>query len=131
MLSCAALERSNNSYIESIVKPCVSKNQKEIFVMWVWLGKKSWKRLKVVEKRIHEQEAELVYLCVREKKQLWDYCNHFKVYKKCIFLQFKKDFKIAELLPKHAFFFTLETVLKMAKETNKGDFESICTKLKE
>ena len=29
MLSCGALERSNNSYIEPIVEPCVSKNQRE------------------------------------------------------------------------------------------------------
>ena len=28
MLSCGALERINNSYIESIVEPCVSKSQK-------------------------------------------------------------------------------------------------------
>ena len=36
MLYCGdALERSNNPYIESIMEPCVSKNQKEIFVMWV------------------------------------------------------------------------------------------------
>ena len=35
MISCGALERSNNPYIETIVEPCVSKNQKEIFVMWV------------------------------------------------------------------------------------------------
>ena len=28
MLSCGALERSNNSYIEWIAEPCVSKNQK-------------------------------------------------------------------------------------------------------
>ena len=28
VLSCGALERSNNPYIESIVEPCVSKNQK-------------------------------------------------------------------------------------------------------
>ena len=35
MTSCGALERSNNPYMESIVEPCVSKNQKEIFVMWV------------------------------------------------------------------------------------------------
>ena len=35
MLSCAAYERINNPYIESIVEPCVSKNQKEIFNMWV------------------------------------------------------------------------------------------------
>ena len=28
MLSCGALERSSNSYIDPIVEPCVSKNQK-------------------------------------------------------------------------------------------------------
>ena len=44
---------------------------------------------------------------------------------KCKFLQFKKDFKIAELLLKYPFLFTLETVLKMAKEINKGDVESV------
>ena len=35
MLFCGALERSNNSYIDSIVEPCVSKNQKGIFAMGV------------------------------------------------------------------------------------------------
>ena len=35
VLSCGAFERSNNPYIESIVEPCVSKNQKEILTMWV------------------------------------------------------------------------------------------------
>ena len=33
MLSCGALE--NNPYIELIVGPCFSKNQKEILAMWV------------------------------------------------------------------------------------------------
>ena len=28
MLSCGALERNNKPYTESIVEPCVSKNQK-------------------------------------------------------------------------------------------------------
>ena len=31
MLSCGALERNNNPYIEQIVEPCVFKNQEEIF----------------------------------------------------------------------------------------------------
>ena len=35
VLSCGALERSNNPYIESIVELCVSNNQKKIFAMWV------------------------------------------------------------------------------------------------
>ena len=30
-----ALERSNYSYIESIVEPSVYKNKKEIFTMWL------------------------------------------------------------------------------------------------
>ena len=34
MLSCGALKRNNNLYIESIVEPCISKSQKEIFAMW-------------------------------------------------------------------------------------------------
>ena len=33
MLSCGALKRSNNPYIESTVESCVSKDQKEIFAM--------------------------------------------------------------------------------------------------
>ena len=32
------------------------------------------------------------------------------------------------VLPKHPFSFILETVLKMAKETNQGDVESICAR---
>ena len=80
-----------------------------------------------MEKSIHEQKGELVYLCIREKKSnSFEITNHFKI---CTFLQFKKDFKIAELLPKHHFFFTLETVLKLGKEANKGDAESICARV--
>ena len=33
MLSCGALERSNDPYIESIVRPWFSKNQKDIFAV--------------------------------------------------------------------------------------------------
>ena len=40
MLSCGALERSNNPYIKLIVEPCVSKNQKGIFAMWVCFERK-------------------------------------------------------------------------------------------
>ena len=36
MLYCGVLERSNNPFKESIVGPCFSKNQKEIFTVWVW-----------------------------------------------------------------------------------------------
>ena len=41
----------------------------------------------------------------------------------------KRILKVQNFLPKHPFFFTLETVLKMAKETNKGDVESIRAKV--
>ena len=85
MLSCDALERTNNLYIESIVEPCVSKNQKEIFAMWVWLGRKSWKRAEAMEKSIHELKAEFVYLILCEKKisSLEITVIIFKVCKKC------------------------------------------------
>ena len=41
MQSCGALEGSNNPYFELIVEPFVSKNKKEIFAVWVCLGRKS------------------------------------------------------------------------------------------
>ena len=34
MLSCGALERNNNPYIEEIVELCDFKNQEEIFTTW-------------------------------------------------------------------------------------------------
>ena len=66
----------------------------------------------------------------REKKK-----NSFEIhviilrYTKNVNLPFKKDFKFAELLTKISFSFTLETVLKIAKEINKGDVESMCAKV--
>ena len=68
MLSYAALERSNNPYIESVVEPCFSKNQKGILAMWVWLERKSWKRAEATERNIPKLKAELVCICVREMK---------------------------------------------------------------
>ena len=41
----------------------------------------------------------------------------------------KRILKLQNFLPKHPFFFTSETVLKIAKGTNKGDVESICAKV--
>ena len=35
MLFCCALERSNSPYIESILQPCISKDLKGVFTMWV------------------------------------------------------------------------------------------------
>ena len=77
MLSCGALERSNNPHIESIVKSGVSKNENGIFAMWVWLERKSWKRAEAMEKSIPKLKAEFVCMCVGGKKTV------FKVYKKC------------------------------------------------
>ena len=71
-----------------------------------------------MEKSIPELKAEFVCMCVRKKN------NSFKIhviilrYIRNVNLPFKKDFKFAELLTKTSFSFTLETVLKMAKETN-------------
>ena len=85
MLSCDALEKSNNPYLESNVEPCVSKNQKEIFAMWFWLGRKSWKSAEPMKKSIHELKAEFVYLMLWEKKinSLEITLIIFKVFKKC------------------------------------------------
>ena len=93
------------------------------------IGKEILKKGEAMEKRILEQQkAEFVYLCVREKKNNFEITVVILRYQKCWSLLFKKDFKIPELLPKHPFF-TLETVLKMPKETNKGDVESICKRV--
>ena len=60
MLSCGALERIKNPYIDSIVEPFVPKNQKEIIELWIWLGRKPWKRAEAMEKSTHELKAEFM-----------------------------------------------------------------------
>ena len=78
-----------------------------------------------MEKSIHEQQkAEFVYLCVRDKKSFeitvitLRYIRNFNLsYSKRI-LKFQNFYQ-------NILFFTVETVLKIAKETNKGDIESI------
>ena len=67
MQSCVALERSNNSYMESIAEPCVSKNQKGIFPMWVGLERKSWKKVEAMERSIPELKAEFACMCERKR----------------------------------------------------------------
>ena len=76
-----------------------------------------------------------MYLCVREKKNnslefsviILRYLRYLRnvnlSYSKWI-LKLQNFFK-----KKHSFFFTSEAVLKMAKETNKGDVESICRRV--
>ena len=65
MLSCSALERSNNPYIESIVGPCFSKNQKDIFNVWVWF----WRKLK---KYPWGESGICVIVCWREKNNSFE-----------------------------------------------------------
>ena len=69
MLSRGAFEKSNKSYIESILEAYVCKNQKEIFTMWIWWERISWKNAEATEKSIHELKAEFVCVCVCEKKK--------------------------------------------------------------
>ena len=68
LLSCGALERSSNPYIESTVEPCVSKNQKGIFAVWgVSLEENTEKALRQLKKYpLAESE---ICVCVREKKK--------------------------------------------------------------
>ena len=70
-----------------------------------------------------------MYVCVREKNNSFEIHVIILRHIRNVNFPFKKDFKFAELFTKTSFFFTLETVLKMAKETNKRDVESICAKL--
>ena len=85
MLSCGALERSNNPYIESIVEPCVCQNQKEILAMGVWLERKSWKKAEAMEQSTNELKAEFLYLILWERKINSSEITViiFKVFKKC------------------------------------------------
>ena len=74
MLSCGALERSNSPYIESFVESCAFKNQKEILRIWVWLGRKSWKRGWAMEKGLNgkkyswAESGMCIYVNEREMK---------------------------------------------------------------
>ena len=69
---------------------------------------RQWKKVSLSRKRN-------LCVCVCEREREREKKLQFLRYIKNVF---KKDFKIAELLTKTSFFFTLETVLKMAKETN-------------
>ena len=66
-----------------------------------------------MEKTIPELRAKFVCMCAGEKKT-----QQFSRYTRNVNVLFTKDFKFAELLTKRSFSFNLETVLKMAKETN-------------
>ena len=92
MLFCGALERSNNPYIESIVEPCVSKNQKEIFAMRVLLGRKSWKRAEAMEEYPWAESGICVFNNARERNYLYEITVIIlKEFKKCKSL-IQKDF---------------------------------------
>ena len=76
MPSCGALERSNNPYIESVLEPCVLKNQKGIFTMWVWLERKSWKRAEAMKKIYPWNESgTCVYVCERNENEKCKKCK--------------------------------------------------------
>ena len=84
-----------------------------------------------MEKSIHEQKAELLYLYVREKKN-----SSIKIsvmilrYIRNVNLSYsKRNLELQNFLQKTFFFFTSEAVLKKAKETNTGDVESICARV--
>ena len=70
-------------------------------------------------------------ICVWEKKKDNSFENNVIIlsYTKNVNFLFKRILKLQNILPKHPFFFTLETVLKMAKETSKGDVENIFPKV--
>ena len=69
MLSCGALERSNNPYTEAIVEPCVSENQKRSSLReFDWeenpeKEKRQWKRIFMSFKWN-------LFICVWERKKI-------------------------------------------------------------
>ena len=107
MLSSGALERSNNPYIESIVGPCFSKNQKDIFAEWVWFWRESWKKVRQWKKVSMSRERNLC-TCVLERKKN----NSFEV--SVIILRYNVNFsyskrilKLKNFLQKTSFFLYL------------------------
>ena len=87
MVSCDALERSDNPYKESIVEPCVSISYNQFLRILYYVEENPEQRMRQCKKSIHELKTEFEYLCVleREKKN-----NSFgitviilKAYKKC------------------------------------------------
>ena len=70
-----------------------------------------------------------MYVCEREKNDSFEIHVIILRHIRHVNLPFKKDFKFAELLTKTSFFFYFRDRPEMAKETNKGDVESICAKV--
>ena len=82
MLLCRAFERSNNPYLEPIMEPGVSKDQKEFLSMCVWVRRKCWKRIEAMKKE--RGICVFVPVCVREIKNSFKITViNFKAYKKC------------------------------------------------
>ena len=126
--SCGVLERSNSPFIESIVEHYVSKNQKEIFARWVWLGGKSWKRVRQWKKVSMSSRKRNLCTCVLERKK-FEITLIILKYIRNVNLSYSKMILKLQNFYQNILFLTLETVLKMAKETNKGHVESICTRV--
>ena len=103
MLYCRAHERSNNPYIELLVEPCLSKNQKEILAMWVWLERKFWKGLRQW-KKVSLSWKQSLCEGVWEKKNSLETHVIILRYIRNLNLPFKKDFKFAEPFTKTLFF---------------------------
>ena len=85
MLLCRAFERSNNPYLEPIMEPGVSKDQKEILSMCVWVRRKYWKRIEAMKKGVMSWKRNLcICACVWEKKNSFEITViNSKAYKKC------------------------------------------------
>ena len=55
--------------LSEIYRSCISKNQKDIFTMWVLLRRKSWKRAEAMQKKYPWAEGGIcVFVCERENK---------------------------------------------------------------
>ena len=82
-----------------------------------------------MEKSFHEQQkAEFAYLCVNEKKN-FEVTVKILRYIRNVNLSYSKRILKLQNFYQNILFFTVETVLKIAKETSKGDVESICARV--
>ena len=82
-----------------------------------------------MEKSFHEQQkAEFAYLCVREKKN-FEVTVMILRYVRNVNLSYSKRILKFQNFYQNILFFTVETVLKIEKETSKGDVESICARV--
>ena len=105
MLPCGAPERSNNPYIESIVGPCFSNNQKEIFTVWFWFWRKSWKRLRQWKKASMSRKRNLCTYVLEKKRNSFEISVIILRYLRNVNLSYSREILKLQKFFKKTYFF--------------------------